>query len=341
MMATSYGELDKNPRMTAYRLYELNDQEFELLVGQICLRILGTGTIVFTPGKDGGRDGRFTGTAERYPSTRSPLKGKFIIQAKHTTNPSASCSDPEFKRIMKLERPRIKALVVAKELDHYLLFTNRRITGIKEASLTKDLKKLRGIKTANILAKNTIDLHLTANHRIWTDLGFDRDVMPFRFNPEDLVSVIQSFHDVMKENGSQFDSATNFTYVDKRKKNRINKLTKDYYSYILKDSLPHFDNIKRFLEDSRNETAPMPRPVRIAARVSSNIRAGSVGWSTPSCSRRWPIGSTRSCVTAIGAPSRPSPMWWRSGPAARAPDGIPPSPEPLPGFCRLRAKRAM
>jgi hypothetical protein len=252
-MATANGAGNKKPRMTPYRLYELNDQEFELLVGQICLHILGTGTIVFTPGKDGGRDGRFTGTAERYPSARSPLKGKFIIQAKHTTNPSASCSDPEFKRIMKLERPRIKALVVARELDHYLLFTNRRITGIKDASLTKDLKKVRGIKTANILARNTIDLHLTGNHRIWTDLGFDRDEIPFRVNPQGLVSVIQSFHDVMKENGSQFDSATNFAYVDKKKKNRINKLTNDYYCYIQKDSLPHFDNIKRFLEDSRNE----------------------------------------------------------------------------------------
>jgi Uri superfamily endonuclease len=208
---------------------------------------------VFTQGKDGGRDGRFTGTAERFPSALSPLTGKFIIQAKHTTNPNASCSDPDFNQIMKKERKNIKALAANKELDHYLLFTNRRITGIKETSLRQDLGSVRGIKTAHILARETIHQQLTANHRVWTDLGFDRNEIPFRFNPSDLVAVIQGFHRVIKDNGSQFDSATNFSFVDKGRKNKINKLTKGYYLYIQSDSLPHFGNVKRFLEDPRNE----------------------------------------------------------------------------------------
>ena len=239
--------------MTPYRLYDLNDMEFEQLVGQICDRILGTGVVVFAPGKDGGRDGRFVGTAQLFPSKARPLSGNFIIQAKHTTNPGGSCSDNAFTQIMKKERPRIKALVAKKELDHYLLFTNRRISGIKDAQLRKDLLRIRGIKTAHIVARETIHLHLTANHGIWRALGFDKNETPFRVNPQDLVSVIHGFYDVIKGKDKQFHSATNFTYVQKDRKNRINKLTEEYYESIQTDSLPYFDNIKQFLENPRNE----------------------------------------------------------------------------------------
>jgi very-short-patch-repair endonuclease len=70
-----------------FPLHDLTDREFEDLVGQICMEILGMGTIVFTTGRDGGRDGKFAGTANNFPSKNSPGKGKFIIQAKHTENP--------------------------------------------------------------------------------------------------------------------------------------------------------------------------------------------------------------------------------------------------------------
>lgn len=46
-----------------YHLYDLHASEFENLVNSICQKILGTGVISFSDGKDGGRDGKFTGTA--------------------------------------------------------------------------------------------------------------------------------------------------------------------------------------------------------------------------------------------------------------------------------------
>lgn len=92
--------------MRDYRLYELDDQDFEHLVTQLCMEVLGTGTVSFAPGRDGGRDGRFNGTAQRFPSTTSPHCGKFIIQAKHTQRPGASCKDTEFARIIDAELPR-------------------------------------------------------------------------------------------------------------------------------------------------------------------------------------------------------------------------------------------
>ena len=88
-----------------YPLHNLNDKDFEDLSALICKKILGTGTVVFSTGKDGGRDAKFTGKANNFPSEEPPWDGKFIIQAKHTTNPIASCSDSEFQTILKKELP--------------------------------------------------------------------------------------------------------------------------------------------------------------------------------------------------------------------------------------------
>jgi hypothetical protein len=59
----------------------------------ICQEILGCGLIEFSKGKDGGRDGKFIGTANQFPSEKDTWNGKFIIQAKHTENAIATCSD--------------------------------------------------------------------------------------------------------------------------------------------------------------------------------------------------------------------------------------------------------
>jgi hypothetical protein len=88
-----------------YRLHQLEDTEFEDLVVKICIKWLGEGVIPFATGKDGGRDGKFTGTATCFPSEREPLKGQFILQAKHTGNPVGSCSDRAFDRVLDKEEP--------------------------------------------------------------------------------------------------------------------------------------------------------------------------------------------------------------------------------------------
>ncbi len=51
----------------------LNDGEFEGLAVHMATHLLGAGVTPFAPGKDGGRDGKFHGTGERFPSTTSPL----------------------------------------------------------------------------------------------------------------------------------------------------------------------------------------------------------------------------------------------------------------------------
>ena len=240
--------------MRTYRLYELNDEEFEALIIQICMRLLGMGIFSFAVGTDGGRDGRFEGTAQKYPSTTSPYDGKFVIQAKHTRNASASCSQSDFKRIVDNELPRIRRLVKSAEVEHYLLFTNRRLTGPKDEKVRKELAKIKRLKSANLIGNETIDSYLVAEPKIWSDLGFDRYDAPFRINPADLVAVIHRFSDAVGQISKPDGSATNFTYVGKKRKNQINKLTDGYFEFLKQQSLPHFDRIKKFLEDPRNES---------------------------------------------------------------------------------------
>jgi len=215
--------------------------------------ILGMGTIGFSAGKDGGRDARFHGKAEHFPSETQPASGKFVIQAKHTAQPGASCSDSPFKTIFKKELPKIRKLAKAGELEFYLLFTNRTVTAGTEQSMLKKLLKVRGVREAWVLGYDPIRQRLDLHPEVWTSLGFDRYEVPFRISPREIQTVVIAFHDAVTNGSSSFNSASNFNFVAKDRKNRINRLSQAYYDYIQRDSLPHFHRIKEFLEDPRND----------------------------------------------------------------------------------------
>lgn len=237
-----------------YRLYELNDEEFERLVVKICAYWLGAGVTPFAAGKDGGRDGKFAGKANEFPSTASPLEGHCVLQAKHVSAPNKSCSDRDFERLLKKEHAKIKALIKDGICDHYIVFTNRKLTGGADQKLVKELKAL-GLKSAHIVAVEMIDLAVEkyADIRDW--MPNQGDVMPFRFAPDDLVEVIGAVGDFAK-NGTQdeFHSATDFDSIKiKTEKNTLNGLSKEYYEQlIVNGSMPHFQQVELFLKNPRN-----------------------------------------------------------------------------------------
>ncbi len=118
-----------------YPLHHMNEDDFERLVVFICYHLLGEGTIPFAQGKDGGRDGKFIGKASCIPSDVEPWEGKIIIQAKHTIKENASCSDSDFTSIIKKSViPAIKNLKDSNDIDYYLLFTNRKLTGTQDSA---------------------------------------------------------------------------------------------------------------------------------------------------------------------------------------------------------------
>ena len=68
--------------MRKFPLHYLDDKEFENLATLICRKVLGEAVIPFAQGTDGGRDGRFHGKANCFPSESEPWNGKIVIEAK-------------------------------------------------------------------------------------------------------------------------------------------------------------------------------------------------------------------------------------------------------------------
>jgi len=115
--------------MNTYKSYG----QLEELVALICERILGMGTIIYSVGKDA----KITGKANKFPSVTEPKKVKIIIQVKHTQHANDSCSDNDFKRIIKNKViSAVKNLKDNNEIDYYLLFANRKLKVIKMNSYT-------------------------------------------------------------------------------------------------------------------------------------------------------------------------------------------------------------
>ena len=237
-----------------FRLYELNDDEFERLIVRLCTKWLGSGVTPFAPGKDGGRDGKFHGTAARFPSETNPISGHVVLQAKHVAAPDKSCSDRDFGNLMKKEHPKIKTLVTMQICDHYMAFTNRKLTGGTEPKLIDPIVYL-GVNTAHFIGVERLHLALEEYSDIRDTLPNLYDQVPFRFNHDDLTEVIGAVHDYVHSTpGSSFDSAHDFDAVHiKNVKNKINGLSEDYYNQIIvAGSLPHFAAIDAFLKNPRN-----------------------------------------------------------------------------------------
>jgi hypothetical protein len=124
-----------------YAYEDLSEDQFEKLIVLLCQRLLGISVQGFTKGPDGGRDAKFVGTAELHPSKTAPWSGTTIIQAKHTNGYNRSFSETDFfsltatNTVLGKEIPRIKKLRKAKQLDHYMLFANRRLAGNAETEI--------------------------------------------------------------------------------------------------------------------------------------------------------------------------------------------------------------
>ncbi|SHH59096.1 ABC-three component system protein [Bradyrhizobium erythrophlei] len=238
-----------------YRLYELNNDEFEALVVRISVEWFGAGVTPFATGRDGGRDGKFHGTASKFPSAAAPLVGHCVLQAKHVNEPNKSCSERDFERLLKKEHAKVKRLIKLGICDHYIVFTNRKLTAGADQKLIAALVAL-GLKSGHIIGNERLHLALDEYRDIRRDLPNANDSAPFRFEPDDLVEVIGALHTFVGSGGSSgFNSARDFTAIKiKAEKNKINGIGHEYYEQIIvNDSMPHFSRIEEFLKNPRNE----------------------------------------------------------------------------------------
>lgn len=240
-------------------LYEnLNDENFENLTVEICRDLLGIGCKNFAKGTDGAKDGWFDGTASNYPSPNNPWSGKFIIQAKHTQTHNASCSDDIFSSegnkasILNKEIKRLKEVKKEQHFDHYLLFTNRKLSGIEHPRIIKKIKEAVELSNVEIIGREQISQYLDSHNQL-AHKWFNKLTSVFRFFDKDIAEVIHFF-------GSNLNSLatnTNHTIDDLElitieEKNKLNNLGEEYFELIQQTSLQYFRQIDDFLKNPKN-----------------------------------------------------------------------------------------
>ena len=234
-----------------YAYHDLYPQQFEGLVVAICSQILGIGVQSFSPGPDGGRDARFEGKAEKFPSASAPWNGKFIVQAKHTDGIGEKFSDSEFSSdaissVISQEIIRIKNLKEAGELDHYLLFTNRRMGANACALITERIKRETGVANVHLIGLEDLERFLKDNPRAVSVAKIDPIDSPLRVSPEDLAEIILHFVQQAPTISREVGLDENIERVKFAEKNKSNSLSDDYANIIKKD-IQNFTEIRNFL----------------------------------------------------------------------------------------------
>lgn len=240
-----------------YRLEDVSADDFEKLVNELCQRILGTGTVSFSSGRDGGRDGRFTGTTNKFPSETEKWNGRFIIQSKHTEDYQASCSDKTFHgnktSIVNKEIERLKKLIKDEVIDNYIIFTNRKETGNREGAV-KYIKEKTGIVNVDIIGKATISDWILQHNDIAKRFKLGLYALPLQLTYFDIKEVIIAFGKNSKVI-QKISTIDDEMLVAKDKegeggKNELNNLSATYYKYQIKNkSLKYFAQIDDFLQN--------------------------------------------------------------------------------------------
>lgn len=238
--------------MRKYPLHYLNDTEFEALTTLICRKILGEAVISFAEGTDGGRDGRFHGRANCFPSETEPWDGKIVIQAKHTITENASCSDSKFQKILRKEvLPAIERLKKENKIEFYMLFTNRKLTGKQDEKIENLIDAVTGFPNI-VLADEKIQQWLQVYPDVAKDAKLQDLLRPLQFDEQDLKNLIIEFHKSIPNIGIIEKSEEDFTYVSMEQKNELNQLSQAYFDDVIKRNYINFESISNFLKDPIN-----------------------------------------------------------------------------------------
>lgn len=243
-----------------YAYEDLSDLQFEHLIVLLCQRLLGISVMGFAEGPDGGRDAKFVGTAEIYPSKAKPWSGTTIIQAKHTNGYNRSFSESDFysqtstNTVVGEETPRINNLRVTKPLDHYMLFANRRLSANAESSIRAHISKegsipeesicLCGVEQLELWWKTFADVPKLAN--------LDPVDSPLIVSPDDLAVVVEALAS-QKHMLSEVPDAPPTKRVHYEQKDALNNMSEQYARTQVRRYLKDTSLIKAFLAAPENQ----------------------------------------------------------------------------------------
>lgn len=242
-----------------YAYEDLSNEQFENLVVLICQELFGIAVQGFAKGPDGGRDAKFVGTANVFPSTSSPWKGTSIIQAKHSNGFNRSFSETDFyspntdDTILGEEIQRVKALKSAEQLDNYILFSNRRLSAGTESLLRKIVATECGIPEQQIYFCDVEQLErwLKKFKGIPCDAGLDPLDSPLIVSPDDLADVVEAFAR-NKEIITEVIDDPPTPRTPYEQKNQINNMSENYAKILRRKYLKETAEISRFLAAPEN-----------------------------------------------------------------------------------------
>jgi hypothetical protein len=243
-----------------YAYEDLSDKQFETLIVLICQRLLGISVQGFAEGPDGGRDAKFVGTAELHPSKAAPWIGTTIVQAKHTNGYNRHFSEADFfsvgaaETIIAKELPRIKKLKLAKQLDHYMLFSNRRLAGNAESDIRSYISNECAIPEPSLYfcGVEQLEIYLKLFGDIPALADLDPIDSPLLVSPDDLAEVVQALARQRDDILAVMDSDAPVERTPYALKNQINNMTVSYATALRKRYLKETRQIDTFLAAPEN-----------------------------------------------------------------------------------------
>ncbi|WP_186012146.1 ABC-three component system protein [Burkholderia gladioli] len=238
---------------------DLSDGQFETLIVFLCQRLLGASVQGFAKGPDGGRDAKFMGTAELHPSKTAPWVGTTIVQAKHTYGYNRNFSESDFfsttasNTVLGKEIPRIKKLREAKQLDHYMLFANRRLAGNAETEISNYIACQCDIPASSIYlcGLEQLEIWLKRFPEVAREADLDPVDSPLIVSPDDLAEVVQALARQKDDMVALFDDPPT-PRVTYEQKNALNNMSAEYAKAQRQRYLKETAQIRAFLAAPEN-----------------------------------------------------------------------------------------
>jgi C-terminal domain 12 of the ABC-three component (ABC-3C) systems len=138
------------------------------------------------------------------------------------------------------------------ELDHYLLFTNRRISGNADARVRNDLIAATGATSVHVFGLERIGQVLKQFPNLVPEYGLADLAGPPHVHPDDLAEIICAFVDQREVVCQSATPIEDLRRVEFASKNIANGLSEGFANTIKQRYLPSFALIKTFLAHPDN-----------------------------------------------------------------------------------------
>lgn len=114
--------------------------------------------------------------------------------------------------------------------------------------------RMCGLGQIDQKAQWEIKRRLTNSHKTGSDQGFNNLIGPRNFSWDELREVIKVLHTALIEGNVSGDSKFDLSNVNLESKNRINRLSENYYqSVMIEHHEPYFNRIQNFLREPINQ----------------------------------------------------------------------------------------